>query len=273
MSSFDPLSALLPTAAKRAARRWLYTTPAPIPPRWRITGALSRAHEKFALVAPDLTWLYVQTPKAASSTIKRQLWRLYGQEVADDAAMRLHRERGVLKVLPDLTGAEVRRVLEDEQTFRFTFVRNPYDRLVSAYKDKVLNASNLHPGGYDLGLAVPSGPPAFDTFVRAIAETDDELCNVHWMSQHRCGLFDIVRFHKVGKVETYEADMDEILARIAGPSAPKVKPINSSRALAGEEAAGIGFTQELAALAHQRYRRDFEQFGYDPMSYPRPATP
>jgi len=266
---------MVPTPFKRAVRRWLYETPTPIPPRWRITGALSRAHANFALIAPDLSWLYVQTPKAASSTIKRQLWGLYGQEVSDDETMRLHRERGVLKVLPDLTGAEVRQVLHKPGTFRFTFVRNPYGRLISAYKDKVLNAAGLHPDGYDLDLPGARGPLSFDGFVRAVAATEDDLCNVHWMSQHRCGLFDIVRFDKVGKVETYGADMDDILAHIGGKPAQQVRPINTSRAVAGEEAraVGLGFTDELAALVHHRYRRDFEQFAYDPLVFPRPPAP
>ena len=274
MRPSDLLVRMMSPEQKLAVRRFLYTTRLPLPLRLRITGALSRAHEKFALVAPDLSYVYVQVPKAASSTVKRQLWTLTGRRIDDGSTMRLHREAGGHLLLPDLTSRQIRTVLKGDGAFRFTFVRNPYDRLGSAYRDKVLNAAGLHPEGYDHGLALAGGEkPGFDAFVRAVAATDDERCDVHWMSQHRCGLFDIVDFHHVGRVETFQADMRLILARIAGPEAAdaRLAGVNVSRIPFDQQGArdAIGFTEELAELAFRRFQRDFELFGYDQASYAR----
>jgi len=254
--------------ALASSRRWLLHRLPFLSDRLRIDGARGGSQAKAALIAPDRSFLYVVVPKAANSTVKRVLWRLLGTEVADDEAMEtLHGGPGPFLGFPDMSSAELHEVLKGRGVFRFTFVRNPYERLVSAYQDKVRALGRHRPIDYAgaLGLA---RQPTFEAFVRKVAAQPDEASDWHWMSQHRCALVDLVSYDFIGRVERFDEHIAQVLQRIGAP-AGLYDPAASVNRL------GLGdaplFSDELAELAFKRYRRDFEIFGYSPDSY-RGAT-
>lgn len=244
--------------------RWLLHRLPFLPDRLRIQGARGGAQAKAALIAPDHSYLYVVVPKAANSTIKRVLWRLLGAEVTDGEAMgALHGGPGPFLGFPDLSAGDLRAALRGPDTFRFTFVRNPYDRLVSAYQDKILGLGQHRPIDYAATLGLEARP-TFEAFVRKVAAQPDEASDWHWMSQHRCALVDLVRYDFIGRVEQFDDDFARVLKRIgAGPGAYDPGASVNRLGLGGEAL----FSDALAELAFKRYRRDFELFGYAEDSY------
>ncbi|MDZ7747947.1 MAG: sulfotransferase family 2 domain-containing protein [Halofilum sp. (in: g-proteobacteria)] len=119
----------------------------PRKPRRRLTGRLAPRlrpfYRRFPFTSPvsirsadargcvdlDLGVFYNRVPKAANSTVIVNLAReRFGEDIPSKTAKRLFRRPAEL----------ARRELERfDELFRFTFVRNPYTRVLSAYLDKV----------------------------------------------------------------------------------------------------------------------------------------
>jgi len=92
--------------------------------------------------------------------------------------------------------------------FSFTVIRNPWDRVRSAYLDKI-NRVIFVPGHQDA---------SFNQFVNAISKTDPSAMNAHWMPvSHRCVTTGPNRFHysKVYKLEEhFEESLEEVFTHL-----------------------------------------------------------
>lgn len=252
----------------RQRQRWfIHHTPLPWPVRMRLYASRGGQASRAALIHPDGRYMYVPVPKAANSTIKKVLWRALGVEVADWAEMRLlHGGPGPYNSIDDLSWLSLRRVLRGSQTFRFTFVRNPYARLVSAYQQKFHHLHDFEDAeAYLKKIGANCGPaPDFERFVRAVCAQSDESSDIHWQSQSRSAMIDVIKYDFVGKVEAFDTDLAYALER-AGVPAPcaDTRSVNVTPARGGDPT----YDKHLAGLVYRRYRRDFVTFGYDRDSY------
>lgn len=210
-------------------------------------------------VVPQLRILYIAVPKAATSTVKSLLGSLMGRDVK--TPRQAHKRR--LSGLPGPAQMS-RRTFFDIATgadsFRFTFVRNPYDRLVSCWLDKYQDKP-LHGGDSFARLYLAARPTraetlSFPDFVSWAAETAAARVNAHWALQDDLVSMPGIALDHIGKVENFDADILPLLARTGLP-APRhnlnVSGAANRRAL---------YTPPLAALVERAYARDFERFGY-----------
>lgn len=240
----------------------------PAPDRLRIRAARLGSDRKAALISPDLSFMYVVVPKAANSTIKRTLWKMAGVELDDGEAMsQLHGGSGPYLGFPDLNGRKIRQVLRAPTTFRFTFVRNPYTRLASAYRQKFLQPQPYETTAYYLrNLRLPLGQtPTFETFLRSIAAQSDDHADIHWMSQTRLMLLHMTAYDFVGRVERFEEEFSKVLLRLNAPLSLLSAEMDTNRYQPGEHDDGpfrAQYTPQLASMVHERYRSDFDQLGY-----------
>lgn len=254
-------------AGLNSLQRLLYAVRPILPLRLRIFAITGRARPTGnIMISPDLAFLYVPVAKAGNSTARRRLLALAGVETPRaDAMGTIHRIQAPYLSLADFTGAGLRRVLREPGPFRFTIVRNPYARLASAYRDKILDLNGnqaLAPFRHELDLA-STRTPTFEQFVRQVAARGDEGCGRHWMSQHRLTLSDLIDYDFIGRVESFDRDFATILERI-GRSRDDIDGVEDiNRSQVPDDDGAVVYTAEIAALVFERYRRDFERFGYD----------
>jgi hypothetical protein len=219
-------------------------------------------------------YLYFEVPKAACTQMK-ELLRLQegappiqlfaGKLMETRREMFVHaRENVPLPSLVDLDDATQREVLESSDFFRFTIVRNPYTRLVSAWKNKVVPCE---PGCERLYLEIKGHLPdmhakeliAFDEFVGYLEnKCDVSACDPHWRRQVDHLFLDALNFSHVGKVENMAASLARFQQHLGLAEPPMAGRKNVSAPV------GLAtYNQSLADKVYALYQADFERLGYD----------
>lgn len=205
---------------------------------------------------------YVCNPKVGCSSI---IWSLRRLEAGDpgmvpDTVGDIH-DRTATPLLR-LAGADAfRQLLADADCFRFTFVRNPFDRLLSCYLQKI-----VRPTQERASLLRLLGRPAdeerdvtFEDFVRAIADQDPIDMDPHWRVQSVQTLQDHVAYDFIGRFESFDRDLAAVGERIA-PDAPPFIYAEKRQATGAKPYHLI--TPTLATMIRDVFAEDFQRFDY-----------
>ena len=146
----------------------------------------------------------------------------------------------------------VRRELWDE-CFKFAFVRNPWDRLVSSWE--FTRQKKKHDLTFERFLTeLPSLDPAqpADALERAISTY------WHTLPQSDHLVADgVLAVDFIGRVETLDRDWQEVCSRIGC----SVAPLPRRNATVRRAYRGY-YDDRTARMAGERFRRDIELFGY-----------
>jgi len=136
--------------------------------------------------------------------------------------------------------------------FKFAFVRNPWDRLLSCWLDKVVKL-NL----YNFSEAERKSMQEFDNFIDYICKLDLNSCDGHLRLQS--GLIDLNNIKFIGRYETFENDIYAICAilKIDLNEIPKlnftIREKNSYRDY---------YSQNSKEKILNAYAKDIQIFGY-----------
>ena len=206
--------------------------------------------------------VYIEVPKVACSSIKIALAGLLGVDL-EAAGGNPHTARFPEPSAPG-EGPKLYPGI-----FSFAFVRNPWDRLVSCYRDKILGEvpdfTFLHPTrgvGHCLAhFSVFRADMSFDDFVDAVAEISDEEADVHFRSQHtfivnRDGNIGV---DFVGRFETLGRDFELVCEKLGIPSLilPRVQSVKTPRRYAEY------YSRRSRDIVSDRFREDIVLLGYD----------
>ena len=86
-------------------------------------------------ISKTYKYVYLETPKVACSTIKRTFQKAEVTALGGEVAKNIHDKN----LSPLLSPLDIQNGLdsmfEGDEFFRFSFVRNPYSRILSAYLD------------------------------------------------------------------------------------------------------------------------------------------
>lgn len=163
---------------------------------------------------------------------------------------------------------------------KLIIVRHPFERLVSAYVDKIRTTDPFIPGAkamYKHGFVGkgPNGTFTFSEFVSNILKEPVEKWDEHWAPfTTRCRPCSM-RYNVIAKVETLDQDLKTLLPRIGLPrwTFParnvKTRSNESSRKEFSHYISELP-RQQLLQL-HAIYMYDFELFGYKLAGYTDPV--
>uniref|UniRef100_A0A8C5QE01 Carbohydrate sulfotransferase n=1 Tax=Leptobrachium leishanense TaxID=445787 RepID=A0A8C5QE01_9ANUR len=234
---------------------------------------LDKLAVKQLFVEENHKFIYCEVPKAGCSNWKRIIFMLKtnGKVQADYLEHNAIHDSSLLKRLSDYPLNQQHKILEDYTKVIFT--REPLQRLVSAYRDKV-----VHPTGYYASY-LPKAIKAkyrknknstdnvrFDEFVRYVIQNNPKTSDVHWRPvYHLCDPCNI-DYDIVGKFETLKQDSDYVLKVIGAPAGiqyPEIKQFNESRT---DTKTTKEYFQKLPLHLIQTfiqiYRLDFDLFDY-----------
>jgi hypothetical protein len=216
---------------------------------------------------PGTRALYIAVPKCANSSMKALIARIVHDThpdipfcdawpprmFNDDSNRNLLRDRKILLDRNELTTYTGHCI--------FTVVRNPWDRLLSAYTEKILKYSDKPlPSFFDLYGNRFYHRMSFEAFVEAVFSIPDEFANHHFSSQvhllRRRDCQELVP-GRILKMEDFPGAIDDLLAELglAGYKFPHL--LRSDHANYRDMYSP--YTRDLAA---RRYHDDIAAFGY-----------
>jgi len=135
--------------------------------------------------------------------------------------------------------------------FKFAFVRNPWDRLVSCWQNKVIkkNAFNFPEETYPQ-------MKSFNNFVNFVAQVNINNCDNHFRLQSR--LIDLNHIDYIGRFENFENDLKTVLTKLD----IKDMTIDKKNATVDRKPYQEYYNEELKQRVARIYARDINLFSY-----------
>ena len=228
------------------------------------------------LVNEDRKILFCPINKVACSTLKSAMWAATNVPLTH-APCNWH---GFIRRQLGLHRYDVRRankILRSSEYFKFTFVRNPWSRLVSGFVNKFVD--QLKPPGLHIinKLGVSSDSIRFRDFVYFLQSKDTSTFNRHWRPQ--ADFLANTSFDFIGKFEHLQEDYSLVARRLN--LNPRLEHRNRTKYALGntECVADISaeklndllsfptyqffYTPELIEIVGRIYADDIETFGYN----------
>ncbi|XP_033918015.1 carbohydrate sulfotransferase 14 [Melopsittacus undulatus] len=190
---------------------------------WDLPAGQRRTVLRHLLVSDRYRFLYCYVPKVACSNWKRILKVLDGALESVDVRGKMDHKSDLL-FLGDMEPEEIRYRLK--HYYKFIFVRNPMERLLSAYRNKFGEIKEYQQKyGVEIvrryrrnGVNSAGDDVTFTEFLRYLLDEDVERMNEHWMPIYNLCQPCAVRYDFIGSYERLGADADYVLERIRSPS-------------------------------------------------------
>lgn len=218
--------------------------------------------------------IYFPIPKVASSSLK----------ILSKQILKLEKGSPHQTKFPHICIEELGQEPYQEY-FKFCFVRNPWDRLISTYTTKVVGGKIINdpvygPWIYQLTsrlVDIKTGNipfcrypmilenMSFEEFVFALADIPDDKVDKHLRSQYTFITDNngkiLVDF--VGKFESLKEDFDWICKQIGLNNVTLPHKRDEPRQKFGRKDYLEYYTPKTWEIVRQRYQKDIEMFGYD----------
>ena len=208
-------------------------------------------HRNFIIVGTqDLA--YLKIPKAACTSIRKTMVKFF---LSDHSLKQAEYEPyknvyglGLSEPVEAYIFKREKLALLQQQYFKFTFVRNPFSRLVSFYLNKIIKENQY----YRIGKTERE----FSKVAKIICKKPDVISDEHFVSQY-CLVYEegqcLVDF--VGKFENLEVEFKPIQEKY------DLSPLEHIRKMPTYDYRDY-YTPELVEKVAKRYEKDIEVFGY-----------
>jgi Sulfotransferase family len=223
-------------------------------------------------VLPKHDLIYVVVPKAGSTRIRATLSAIVGRYSLQLKPKRWGMLRGP-QGPRSMTARSFYRLATSPRTLRFSFVRNPYDRLLSCWAN-IYRGKALIPGDPQIEIylamrqsidsTLPAGADrtlSFEDFV-TFAVANANMCNdVHLQSQDAITTLPGISLDFIGRMESFNKDFTRVLdhldagENIRNEALVRLNPSDHGRC-------SEYYSAQLADRIYRAYERDFDRFNY-----------
>ena len=205
---------------------------------------------------------YFEVPKAGCSTIKLALQRAELENPNYLPADVHDKARSPLGSPAD--DSDLCRVLFTRRLFLFSFVRNPFLRVLSAYLDKVVNHPDERAALYaNIGISTSAEEIAgFADVLRAVRNTPVGTLDMHWCPQVELTLRRAIPLDFIGRTENLDADLRKLF-RYLGVPQYYICHHCPHRTNSAEKISQYLGAEEIRLIT-DIYSQDFRAFNYSP---------
>jgi hypothetical protein len=211
-------------------------------------------------------YAYVEVPKAGCGTMKATLGALEGARLNETHAQRfLDKPHNGLK-----SGAHVRpyqlpsdlleEVFTGKNYQRFTVVRDPGTRALSAYLEKIMQGLRQSEEISAALAGKAADTISFEEFLGVIADQPSRNQDPHWRRQSDHIGFGIVNFDSIIHLEDLDTSWDQVAQLTSAPDLDG--QFYCKKSTQAGSRTGEYFTPEATQLISQIYSDDYRNFGY-----------
>ncbi len=211
-------------------------------------------------------FMYIRIPKAANSTVILTLAHRLFPDLAEQLRSDLqgHMARKLFAAPSTWRRFGVKALSEGLRTF--SFFRNPYTRLLSAYLDKLCSDENRDSYQW---VAQAAGYKSIDemTFERFVAYLEQDrnvFSNIHWAPQTAICPIPVEQLDIAGRLEHMEADLRRLATLVTGKTSDvEIVSREQNRQGAANKLQDY-YSPALMQRVQRLYEADFRQLQYDP---------
>jgi len=224
--------------------------------------------------------LYCRNAKVGTTTWLTHFLELSGkkkilqEEFGPNYSKMLHRTVPGLFKINSLHNTNIKSLAKHSTSF--SMVRHPFERLVSAFQDKLVDGSDKFYKRVVDHIINTFGEISFENFVYMILRNSKTRCrrlkgcglDKHWKPFiSRCGYCDIP-YKVIAKAENFAEDQ-KFIGKLANidfkPLATHVSSGGSTKELAKKYFSQLSL--DMVKKLYRIYKVDFEMFGYSPQLY------
>ncbi len=187
----------------------------------------------YAVVYDDINLIFYRIPKNAGTSITKMLSKISGEES--------YKKRSIP---PE----------KIKEYFSFTIVRNPYDRVVSFYEDKMRKP--CEPGVVTTDFRLHEDMP-FKDFVKILSKRKDKNLDRHFRSQSY--FLENRKIDFIARFENLKEDYKKIMKKARVKNPPELPHKRKSKR---KKDYRDYYDEETKKLVQERYKRDLELFDY-----------
>lgn len=224
--------------------------------------------------SPGRRLVYVETPKVACTSIKYLVQSLeleaQGLPPREFSGPLIHNRReSPLPAIGTMPRDAVEEVLRGPDYFRFTIVRDPFERALSCYLSKIARPlpqrkriiaaqdGIRHQDAVDDGRAI-----SFETFLDVVSGQTVREMDIHWRPQSDHLMLGLIPYDFIGRYDALQSGLGYVKnARFAQSEVCLPEATNATRAA---QDMARWYTPRCIELVRKIYRNDFEAFGYIP---------
>ncbi len=207
--------------------------------------------------APNLKAIYLCNPKVAGQTIIHSLVSADNPTIMDQYN-NLNTKEARAAISFERNPSAVWAAINDPSFFKFAFVRNPYTRCLSFYKERIFADAPL---GYRVSLGLPKqGEVSFSDFLVAVSQQKPNDMNRHWRPQSEL-VSSSLKLDFIGKFENLVEDICSVFEKLG---------IEEGKLLSHKgHTSGVGtkisndLTEREISLINDIYAKDFTRFDYE----------
>ncbi|KAK8749956.1 hypothetical protein OTU49_015148 [Cherax quadricarinatus] len=242
---------------------------------------LKRVNWNYMYYVPSEDFVYCKVPKSGSSTWVYNLLKL-----AEAPQEQINSDIGLHRMLrdyyPKMSSSKMKRAFKN--SFKLLVVRHPFERILSAYRDKLENYQRdlMFRDGYyhtmygknivrvyraeeDRSLANRT-EPTWTEFVRYLINSPSSKFDEHWKPIYSLCSPCVIKYNVIAKMETFSEDTQYVINQLGLDDQLHVEWIHKTADTRTSDIANIYFSQLTTNQIEQlfdKYRLDFELFGYD----------
>ena len=194
------------------------------------------------LILDESKVVFASVAKSGSSSIKTSIFG----EFPKDRSIHYHTRKFSRKRVPK----------NKRSYFSFSYVRNPYGRMISCYKNKfnMENEADFLYSNYLFGYL--KNDDSFEDFVRKTSKIPNFLCDRHFKTQYSIIHSGGAKMQHIGRIEDLPDDYEEIRMRYGFN---ELKILNKTQN-SGQE---ILLNDDIKEIIYKKFEIDFREFMYE----------